>query len=304
MQIKISRRNLLKLGLCSAVGMNLAPLSMLSGCATTEIEDFKSDKFSMSKFDKWFKYNKLFNGINPNLSAPHGAGYYPTFRASLSHNVTPGIDFRVPSGGKMVASAPGRVIDIKNLQTGRMGGLMVTVGHPLKGCSEGVKGYPLHTKYAHLNKVYVEFGDIVQRGNPIGNLTGYNNHAKLMLMERDGRRYVDPDFYGENQSYMDYSQGPLIEDTEYEDNPNALYGKMVRQDSIINYLVRHVNVSIDIDEKKYNSKYHWPIIVKFRCLDELYKAAPQLFDIDQAKFEEIRKEFYDSQPITLSLPLE
>jgi hypothetical protein len=40
-QINISRRNLLKLGIYSAVGMNLAQLSMLNGCATLSMEAYK-----------------------------------------------------------------------------------------------------------------------------------------------------------------------------------------------------------------------------------------------------------------------
>ena len=81
---------------------------------------------------------------------------------------------------------------------------------------------------------------------------------------------------------------------------------MIRQNSIVRYLARNIidSVTIDIDKKRYAQNHLWPTIIKFRYFDELYKVAPQLFpDISQAKFEKTRKEFYDSQPITLSLPL-
>jgi len=170
--------------------------SILSGCATFDPNkgwsQLPPEEFDIKGFDRWFRWKKLYNGVNPNLRWPHGAGNYPTFRdcAWSPIGANPGIDYGVPHGEVMVAAAPGEVyavFDLATLNAGRAGGMVVSVGHPYKGRGTTILP-PFVSDYAHLDKVFVKTGDNVERGEPIGNVTEHNRYAKLLFSEGIGTK--------------------------------------------------------------------------------------------------------------------
>jgi len=56
---------------------------------------------------------------------------------------------------------------------------------------------------------------------------------------------------------------------------------------------------------KYRDKiFKWSLVEKFRYLEYLYQTDPKLFpSVPKEEFELVRKEFYENQPIILTLPL-
>ena len=124
--------------------------------------------------------------MNPNLKRPHWGGQsnrrWATFKDNIGGGVTPGVSYSVPSGEVMVAAAPGEVYFVGELKNPcRAGGMHVKVAHPDASSKDAYFLYS--SQYAHLHKVFVEQGDIVKRGQPIGNVSVHNNYAKLIFME-------------------------------------------------------------------------------------------------------------------------
>ena len=74
----------------------------------------------------------------------------------LSYDGHVGTDFAVPAGTRIVAAAPGVVVDVRNDM--QRGGLKVCSAH----------GGGLITTSNHLSRALVEPGNLVQRGEPIG----------------------------------------------------------------------------------------------------------------------------------------
>ena len=135
-----SRRKFIKDIIKTGSKLIVAPVFLqgLAGCVYTDPREQSPKEFTIENFDKWYRANKLYNGINPNLKFPHSAGNYPTFeKTSFSPiGATPGIDYDVPSGEVMVAVAPGRILKIDEIdtaKTGRAGGGFVVIGLPIDG---------------------------------------------------------------------------------------------------------------------------------------------------------------------------
>jgi len=106
--------------------------SVLSSCATYNPYTSPPGEFSIEKFDRWFRRKKLYNKNNPNLDIWNHSTF-AVFELNFYSGWTPGITYSVHPGDVMVAVAPGEVMMIKELRTGRAGGMMVTVLHP---CAE------------------------------------------------------------------------------------------------------------------------------------------------------------------------
>ena len=99
-------------------GLATAGIVLGQGCATFDYKkdwsQVPADKFDIKGFDRWYKWNKLYNGSNANLRRPHWANH--TFEECVfSHRWTPGIDYSVPWREVMVAAADGKVIGIYDL---------------------------------------------------------------------------------------------------------------------------------------------------------------------------------------------
>lgn len=114
----------------------------------------------------------------PPPSSTYGPRKHPIDGAVKNHT---GIDYPVPEGTPVVASAPGRVVEVAN----RGGyGLMVRVDH----------GGGTETWYAHLSAAGVKVGDAVQQGQRLaasGN-SGKSTGAHLHYEVRHGGVAQDP----------------------------------------------------------------------------------------------------------------
>lgn len=98
--------------------------------------------------------------INKNLTlltAPYGMLIHPFYKTLVSHQ---GVDFTVPEGSRVFATADGKVTEVKNKTT--TSGKYVVIKH-------GSSGYT--TQYNHLSRINVKVGQNVKRGDIIG-LTG------------------------------------------------------------------------------------------------------------------------------------
>jgi hypothetical protein len=290
----ITRRNFLRIA--GLGGLGLAAGLGTSGCASFPKDvnwaSVPDNEFTLEKFDDFFTRHKLYNGVG---RGNRGAG--PTFSFSLSVGVTPGFDF---SSNSMYAVADGVVIDIHELNTGRLGGSIMYIAH-----TDENDNMIFISSYGHLGTILVDEEKVrahefvkVNRGQEIAKVK-YFNHAKLMLT-RD-RNYVDPDNYGEGHSYMNYRS---------ESKNSNIAGKDIRQQQIVFELMTNTTSEVISKLTKRNhSAYsgiycNWDVVEKFRYLDCLFDARPQFFPkLSPDKFAEYKKEFYANQPIILTLPL-
>ncbi len=278
------------------------PLFLMNAISCAH-DPFKQDpdEFTISNFDRWYKRNRLYNGSNPNLKSPHRPGNFSSFRATINNRVTPGIDYGVPYGEEMVAAAPGFVFNVKTLNTGRAGGRMVTVCHPMSSDSLNVAQY--YSYYAHLNSVYVTSGKQVIRGDRIGNVTEHKDYAKLMF--KSGTNWVDPDNYGFNHGFMNYE---VDVDPQYlSATADVQTKKYTNQRSVYTRLYAHLeNTEIRPLQMHKESGYgacRWSYVESFRYLSTLYEVKPDYFpDLSPTEFQIVQKEFYENQPIVLTLP--
>lgn len=297
------------------LALTVPALAFIMSCASIDLKKDWSKipvkDFDMEGFDNWYASNKLYNGVNPNLILRHSGGYGPTFKANVFsfHGATPGIDYSVHSGEEMVAAAEGEVFYIQDLSdTGRAGGMMVTIAHPNE------KDVVFCTHYAHLGDVYLEHGEHkkIKRGQPIGSVPSeHTRWAKLLLSENKSANYVDPDNYGQNHSYMDYWGGSTdleiidqIEKWQKQQKQRDLYSRF--EESFTDKHKAKLLDLLDLRPHKASSRNLclWSDIEKFRYLETLYKINPNLFpNISRDHYTTIKKEFYANQPITLTLPL-
>jgi hypothetical protein len=299
-----SRRELLNRGadaivtntpIYSVLGLTGAALYFILGCATNPYKQ-KPEDFSIGNFNRWFKRNELYSKANPNLKSPHTTMH--TFKQAFPKRWTPGISYTVPRGETIVASAPGEVMESKILRTGRAGGWNVELVHCLG----------LITYYAHMDVKYVNYGDKLKRGDPIGIMGDWHKNAKIMLTI--GGNWSDPDHYGLNHSYMTYQknlQNKFVEFSEEE-----MRNRKNRQYEIWRTMQQHLD-SESIGEKKWPTMWHnkngykpsnWSVFERFKRLSILYDVKADLFPgINTKKYNQMKKEFYDNQPIILTLPL-
>jgi len=300
------RREFLKKSALAAIFAGATSLgleSMLSGCASFDPKKdwtkVPKEKFDIKAFDEWYRRNKLYNKVNPNLKWPQAGGHYPTFKACLGSSIgaTPGIDYKVPWGEVMVAVAPGKLNNVHELHTGRAGGLMVTINHTEDGF---FKSY-----YAHLYKSYIDnddWGAEIKRGQPIGSVRQHHNYAKLLFSTRS---WIDPDNLGPNQSYMAY-MSDLNKD--FEETPEEeIQKKAQNQEHIREQFFSHLSLknkhAVHFHESRFRAPSVWSEVEEFRYLETLYNLKPDLFpSLGNDEFQAMKKEFYDNQPIVLTLP--
>jgi len=299
--------------LFGAIISGVALEEMLKGClsSTSDVSwsTIPTEEFDIYEFSKWYKKNRLYNGMNPNLLMRHRGGLAATFRTNAFNNKgwTPGLGY---SASEMYAVSRGRVLgktDLGRLTT-RLGGWMVLVGHPNEST-----GYdnPYVSYYAHLGKVHVKAGQKVERGALIGSRIVKHDCAKFMLTE--GGLYtawVDADKFGPMHSYMEYCTGPLEIDDQNEENRILTRERLTKQ----------LHITLDFDEHRLsNSQLHladlkhrnskkrtwgWSMGETFKFLETLYEIRPDQFPtLDREEYESIKKTFYDNQPVILTLPV-
>lgn len=312
---------------CAALGLCVFGASgLIQACSalTFDPKNVDHEKFNINAFDSWFKWNYLYTGINPNLRYPHSGGICATFKNAIDsvYGATPGVDYELSGGGTLVAAAPGIVEDIKELNTGRRGGHMVIVGHPMALHYEGkVPRCPYYkTYYAHLDKdVLVDWGQKVDRGTPIGTMSIYPDSAKIMF--KVGGDWTNPDRYGPGMGFMIYPQDydsskdlPInnFSDKELKEYNNRIMELEGKQNEL---LIRIEERKKDYGDVFLSDRYHvkggrpgrecrWSAPERFLYLEKLYEINPQYFNgLDKQEFAEIKSKFIANQPIVLTLPL-
>jgi hypothetical protein len=299
----MNRRTFLKF--CSLATHGLAFGFGTTGCAIPPKDikwsELPEKDFSIVAFDDWFITHKLYNGVNPNLKITQ-RGKNTTTKAAInsSNNSTPGIDYQ---SGVLYAAAGGevaRIIDLDKIGTGRAGGYMLYVSHPVAG--PNMMDWVITTSYAHIFKPQLEVGQRVERGDKIADVL-YPDFAKLMLQR--WQYFVDPDNYGQNHSYMNYWDEKTdldIQDTRERClKQEQIYWQLRGKASpwLYEQLRNNFPKSHRNDFKK---KHLWDFFEMFRYLEELYNAKPNLFpNLDRTEFNILKEEFYANQPIVLTL---
>ncbi len=280
---------------------SLAGIAFLAGCAGAQTDLKDPSKFDINSFVSWYRRNKLYNARNPNLRSPHRANHI--FVDSFNR-WTPGVDYSVPSGEVMVAVAPGRVREIGEISgTGRAGGKFIKVVHE-------VPDWIYSSYYNHVAEPLVRFYDLVERGQPLCHVPSYYSDIAKLYVQEEGN-HVDPDNYGENHSYMQYQGGPLPIDEEDKTNPLLASQRLTKQKELVTNVDRLRKGRYQEDnllESLWHNKNgykpsQWSTIEKFSFLETLYDMHPQQFpNLSKEEFEAIRKQFYQNQPIVLTLP--
>lgn len=90
------------------------------------------------------------------LTAPYGMLIHPFYKTLVSHQ---GVDYTVPTGSRVFATADGKVKEVKTRKT--TSGRYIIIDH----------GGGYETQYSHLSRIDVKKGQKVRRGDIIG-LTG------------------------------------------------------------------------------------------------------------------------------------
>lgn len=90
------------------------------------------------------------------LTAPYGTLIHPFYKSLVSHQ---GVDYTVPVGSRVFATADGKVKEVKTSKT--TSGRYIIIDH----------GGGYETQYSHLSRIDVKKGSKVKRGDIIG-LTG------------------------------------------------------------------------------------------------------------------------------------
>jgi hypothetical protein len=258
---------------------------------------------------------RLFTDINPNLRFPHSGGYFPTFRSMINsfNGSTPGIDYSVRPGETIVASAPGRVIDVHELRSDpRMGGYMVTILHP------GDYRSPYRTFYAHLDKEGLADIGPIQRGQPIGKMTFYPDHTKIMF--RIGTDWANADRYGPGMGFQVYpedydsSNDPSLETLTNKKKLGDWYREMWQldrnQQDAINAIEQHrvgypkVRLRDTFHVKGGNRQCRWSLAEIMQFMADEYNADPTRYpDLAKDEIDASISHFYKNQPIVLTLPM-
>lgn len=218
---------------------------------------------------------------------------FESFNQSLSganYDSTPGIGY---NGGRMHACADGIVTRIETLDTGRLGGEMVTVSH----------GGTISTMYAHLGKLYVSEGQTVSRGDRIGDPESAGK-PKLMISVR--YNWENPDDWGPNHSLM--ADKDSYKETPDRSDISPLH-KLKKQYEIIEFLYKKINVPKQEwlyrkhnPYRRFGAVARWSLVNHMRYLRCQMETEPEKFTIDFQTFLKNEQEFYEHQPVILTTP--
>lgn len=277
-----------------------------TGCATypkdVKWSDVPDSEFTIQKFDDWFSFHKLYNSVNPNLKS-YNIGNYSSFKVSIGAGFSPGIDY---NSNYMYAAADGVVVSVHEMDTGRVGGTAIWIGHP----EGGFNFMGLETRYLHLGKSMVQGGQEVKRGDRLADVE-LKGSGKLMVSIFGN--LVDPDNYGVGHSYMEYFDGvhnspvenPKIKSRDQRGICEELFSHAQNIELSLKKFGRDPHFS-EINHPKRGTRFaHWDYIEMFRYTEELYKARPTYFPrLSPEKFAEFKIEFYANQPIIFTLPLQ
>ena len=146
----------------------------------TEIsQKMRNDKDRLSRFPS---IRPIMGGL---VNSPFGYRTDP-----FTGKITPhkGVDFPMPRGTKILASADGVIVQAKSQYTpNKSYGREIVIDH----------GYGFKTRYAHLSKIYVRPGQKVKRWEPIGEVgdTGRASGPHLHYEVMYAGKHQDPENY-------------------------------------------------------------------------------------------------------------
>jgi hypothetical protein len=321
------------LGVITLLGIFLLPMATDNTNAGGQNKTAKSELGGIHQMEGWFA-RKFDPNIHTMANLPkelQSSRFNPyvrgsqiqlqSFQSSIDNDFRPGVEY--DTGGMPVRAVAGGIVHFVGEMpswASRVGGFYVRVAHDFY---DGLKNdyYPRATlyrnqvyrsSYYYLSKVVVEHWQTVRRGQIIGYGSKYTadskEQAKIVLEERGN--WVNPDDYGSRHGFMDYWDGKSSLEIDLEE----MNTRLDQQIEIVKQLNRYYKkrdkeniynrLHTVIDTEKYKSyPVKWSTIDRFRYLSHLYRKEPGLFpDLSAGKFERLTKEFYENQPIILTLP--
>ena len=225
-----------------------------------------------------------------------------SWKSNLIQGYTPGICYSVMPNREMVASSNGVVSRVNDLgsRPGRTGGLMITISYP------DMENTIYYVRYAHLTMSFVQVNQSVERGTPIA-IPGpeYANNTKLMLQEKFGANWINPDQYGINQGPMQFYDG--ISNFEVENPGNKLKKQkqiIIDMQNAYNGPKKEFVENMDLEmHRSYGPNLcRWSDVDKLNYIKSLHIKDSEHFNMSENSFRNLIKEFYDNQAIILTLP--
>ena len=258
------------------------------------------------------------NHKNPFLHAPQRQ--VQTFQYAINHHLPPGIEYET-GGAPVRAIASGIVSMVGEVyeKPGYPGGFYVRVVHDnydgLK--EEFYPRVPLYryqayrSSYYFLSKVNVVCWQTAKRGQIIGyGMTyGADKKEKVKIVLEERGNWVNPDDYGVGHGPMTYWDNTRIWDMDLEEM-NQRLDRQVHILAVLNSyyekaddsVFRNIHGVIDTRKSK-NYPVEWSTLDRFKYLAHIYANSAELFTgLDLATFNQLKDEFYQNQPIVLTLP--
>lgn len=247
-------------------------------------------------FNKYWQTGfNVYNDANPNVKeiVAH------TFKDCLSQGLAPSICYE--NSKPMVAAAKGMVTEVAGIED--VDSFMKNQGaDPIEAKGYFVKithGTNFISYYYHLKKPEVKFGQIINRGERLGFPDERWNVPRLLFLT-ECETLADPDNYGVNHSFMTYWDGVTDLDVSEEAQNKRLETQKEIQNKIAGLYSGSEKYTL-LRKRRQRSK--WGLIENFRYVEYLFKKEPQSFtSLTKEQFEDMRKEFYNNQPIILTLP--
>ena len=238
----------------------------------------------------------VYNDVNPHIKSIQSH----TFKECISQGYKPAICYSTSK--PMVAVAKGTVVEIIDLQDPRYLWLG-TYPKEAKGLAVRIQhGNNYSSWYLHLRQPEVKFGQKIERGQRIGFPDERWNIPSLMLPERINA--IDPDNYGINHSFMTYWDGLTNLDIDKEEQNKRIENQRRILQEIAGLCSGSEKYTLLMMKHKRGDRVlKWSAIETFRYMEHLYKKNPQKFSsLTKDQLEKMKKEFYDNQPIILTLP--
>lgn len=283
----LTRREFLKLTSLASLGLATASSSIL-GCDAQITTPSRSD----------FKpYNTNYQG----RSRPFHESTTPGFIG------TPGVEYYCSNGTPMITTAEGRLLSHKS--AGRGSGEVIELVHRPKA---GEQAPFFLTIYGHIsvdNDFIKRFkkGDTVPRGTVVGQVY-YKGSAKLMTIEAFNANtayWVNPENYGRHYTQLNYWDGNPDFDKELISKYVERFNKQVKCLETLVKMSKTKDLSHFLKiptSTPPNHPVHPAIIDKWRRVEQMYGKEPDKLTGSKEEIEHLKKEFYDNQPIILTLP--
>ncbi len=226
------------------------------------------------------------------------------FIQSILSGQTPGIRYKFRSRTLIVAPARGKINRRGKPKRipGHAGGYMVELLHTdnLEEASQFSQAFI--SAYFHLDKILVGNMEGPKPRNLIverGQVLGYCDSSLKFTFKEHGN-LVNPDDWGPNHSFMDYWDGKADLDSK------DIIPKLSKQRKL---LLKLHEAYMEPDKEgllqrvhrknKYYGTCFWSTVETWRFM---MKKDPGFFNIPEDQLNQLNNEFYDNQPMILTLP--